>query len=83
MVNSGQRDNVVVQVRVEALLEEHGGAFELAEKFAWGAFDGFDHGFVVFCVYADFEEPFAGLEVVGFVEADFSCAELAEAEVEP
>lgn len=64
-------------------MEEHGCAFELAKEFSCWAFDGFDHGAVVFWVYADFEEPLSCLEVVGFVESDFSCAEFSEAEVEP
>jgi hypothetical protein len=55
----------------------------LAEELSRGAFDGFYHSTVVFGVNADFKEPLACLQVAGFVESDFSCAEFAEAEVEP
>jgi len=49
-VDASERDNVVVEVFVDAFLEEHCCAFKLAEQFSRGAFYGFDHGFVVFRV---------------------------------
>lgn len=74
---------IVVFAVCLGFLKQHRGALQLAEQLSRRALDGFNHASVIIGVFADFEEPMACQQVVGFVEADFSCAEFSEAEVEP